>query len=199
MSLIGHRQQDTENGSLFQPGLKSQHASMPLNDARRDRKTEAGAGLFGGEKRIKEPLVQLRGIPAPVSSTSIKTQGWRLFWITAAPAQTRSVTVPASKEYQIPRCRTPRRIETTRQGSQPPATRNCPSRRSSSGRPSARGFYRVSIPCRAAFRLGGCRSGHPQRCNPSLDRAVVSGQSILPPVATLFHDGMAGRQAQGRS
>ena len=34
---------------------------MPLDDARGDRKTESGTGLFGGEKRIEELLLQLRG------------------------------------------------------------------------------------------------------------------------------------------
>ena len=33
---------------------------MALNDARRDRKAEAGTALFGGEKRIKEPLLDVR-------------------------------------------------------------------------------------------------------------------------------------------
>ena len=50
------RQDDAKGRTAIDLGLKLECAAMFFNNARRDRQTQTGAGLFGGKERVEEAL-----------------------------------------------------------------------------------------------------------------------------------------------
>ena len=57
-----HARQDNAKGrTAIDLGLILERTAMFFNNARRDRQTQPGAGLFGGKERVEEALLNVQG------------------------------------------------------------------------------------------------------------------------------------------